>query len=173
MKKEEEKKKSRVLSLKISDLDLASCMEFEEILTGFSSSSFTTGINLLLSSVLNELRKRKKLSFLDEKEATFKIENILERKGKTSIGREKVLKKGEERAENLFLFQERKRPDLSLSAFSPSLLEKEKGEEKEIEKRNEKEIENEFNSIIDNSVEEIIAEEELDLLSKILFKSEK
>jgi len=184
--------KSKVLSLRISNKNLASCIAFEELLKDIPSAKLTTGITLLIESSIRLLNSNGTLPTFTDFEAEEKIKDFLKNTGRSVIGKEEVLK----RAQKLESIRSRTAPRNSdLSPFiattppDPPLLEPE-GEETEIpteekptrmecydrretERLEEKQIINAFEEEIEMEVEVIRAEEDLELMKKIfLFSTE-
>ena len=190
----QKKQRSQVISLRISNIDLAGCLEFEELLSSSPSSKLSSSISLLITSTLKLLKENRKISEFNNFSAEEKIKDFLLSTGRTSIGKKELISL----ASSYIPFkEERRKEDFSPANFSSppracdvdkgnsdvlagkeksdvSTGEEERKEETEtlpivcLERRkNEREILESYEKEIEKEVEEIIAEEELTLLQKI------
>lgn len=170
--KEEKRKIGKVISLKISNIDLASTI----LLTKGLSPSFSSSINSILLPTIEEFRKEGFIPFLSEEEALGIIETYAREKSITVAGRDVFSKRKERRSEISYARETIAITNRELSP--PSTFE---GEDRTsnsfvplpstTNERNEGEIEKAFNSEVENLVEEIKLEEETSLLSKILIRA--
>jgi len=114
----QKKQRSQVISLRISNIDLAGCLEFEELLSSSPSSKLSSSISLLITSTLKLLKENKKITEFNNFSAEEKIRAFLLSTGRTVIGKKELIS-----LSSSFLALEEKRNEegkIAKKAFSPA-----------------------------------------------------
>jgi len=172
---------TQVISLRISNKNLAACLEFEELLTGVPSVQLTSSITLLIESSISLLTENKKLPKFSDFTAQEKINDFLRRTGKTKIGKREIFRT----SMSLLTVPSDSEKGNRNKNFAPfteevpreSTTEQEQEPKEEIvcleRRKNEREILEEYEEEIEREVEGIQLEEELSLLNKIFMPLKK